>query len=247
MYYFPQKQVDKRGYYHRRTWNAEIPHYDEAVLHWCADTCFEDLAGTEPCEPGSIVYNVPNKTNYPGLDALAVGTPVHQLMISDGFPAIYVPGFYEQYGTQQLRSTQAYALSMHIAVFRCPASTWSNYGSIIGAANIASYGGYPPYLTSNTGNGWDTTSSPKTIQRHNGAVKTPGDTVIGIQNIMCVVFGHDQPSISFQWQVLVNTNGAYSYYPGMYLYEVLGYASYLTTEKIEDIEAHLMDKYGIIA
>lgn len=129
---------------------------------------------------------------------------------------------------------------MQIVVFRSAGEGWSTNGSVFGrvhtsAANRA-------YMFNNSGTGF-TTPAPATIQRQNAQAQTPGAGLAAIAQPMVAVFGHQANHLSLQWGI----GREQTFSNALFIYEILAFSSILPVEDIEQIEAHLMDKYGISA
>lgn len=238
MYGFPHRPGPRYAYMARRSWNNEVPYFEELQAWFRAeDSCFSDVSRTVPCSPGDDINSYADLSQYEH-HAAPVSTRRMKFVIDSGFPAIQTVAT----GTLSeliVRTATSFASAFQIVVFRSANAGWNYDGCVFGRLSGANY---RPYLFSNSGLAW--TDAPVSVQNRNGVSQTVGTALSSINVPMVLSFGTRSPGTSSQWEI-GGTSDPTTYMNQLYIYEILAYSAILTTDQIVEVEAYLMDKYGI--
>lgn len=241
MYYFPRRPINRNAFYQRRSWNSDIPYYDDVVVHVNGDQCFSDGTGFGvPCSNGDGIAAVRNLSSYAGLNFVPLNSGVLMTYVTDnGFPAIFTGAPYQGGATptaKVLVTSSSVAFSLAIVVFRSATIGWGNYGAVLGRS------GTRPYLFGNYGTHWN--DAPISVQRQNGVAQALGASLTSIATPMVLTIGPQAPSAVTPLSLGTQVDNAV-FNAGLYIYEAIGYTSVLTAAQIAEVEAYLMDKYSI--
>ena len=243
MFYFPRRPIPRRDHYKRRSWEDSVPYSDEFACHYSGDHVYADVDMLVPCNTSEQIIAAMDQSPY-GRHAFRVGTTYsHTLAIDNGFPAIHSTTSWIDGSSRPLCTNDSFMMAMQIVVTRHPNPTWLVNSGWLGRNYAFAYG-QTPQLTG-SGTGWiNANTSPITVQRRNGAAMTIEAALGEINTPMVLVMGNQSPS--HVNQCLVGSASA-NYGSIMYIYEAIAFSSIISTQMIEEIEAYLMDKYGIIA
>lgn len=237
MYGFPHRPGPRYAYMARRSWNNEVPYFEELQAWFRAeDSCFSDVSRTVPCSPGDDINSYADLSQY-AHHAAPVSTRRMKFVTDSGFPAIQTVAT-GTLGELIVRTAASFASAFQIVVFRAADVVWGYYGCVFGRL-----GSPRPYLFHREGAIWN--DAPVSVQKQNGVSQTVGAVLSSINRPMVASFGVP-PGASSQWEIGSQTDGGV-YMNQLYIYEILAYSAILATDQIIEVEAYLMDKYGISA
>jgi hypothetical protein len=227
MFYFPRRPINKTGFYRRRSFQDDIPRYEDVVLHYRADECYTDgLDFSVPCDVGQNIESTRDLSVY-ARHAIASGSTRYLYVLDSGFPAIQTNG-------ALLQTVASFQAAMQIVVFRSASPGWTGHGAVFGRLPDSRQ-----YMFHSSGTGFST--APLSVQRQNGVAQTPGNALSNITAPMVFTAGHQAAAVVSQWYI--GRIAAFS--NSLFIYEILAFSSILPVEDIAQIEAYLMDKYGI--
>lgn len=220
----------------RRAFNPNYaPRYNDLVAWYDAGVeAYADDAGTVLATPGDTVALLKDQSAYGRHMRQPTAAGRGGWGVDSGFPAISF--FTEPYG-MCMQTTEGSTTGMSFAVFRSLASVWTRYGVVIGRVNT-SLGSY----RFNDQGVWLNWYNPAGRIRKNGI---PVASSFGtINQIWLLTIDHLQTGSASAHMLAGECSGNTQYTP-MAIGEVLAYGSMLPIEDVVEIEAMLMQKYGI--